>query len=261
MATFVGNHVTLELTDTMEAAGARTIIMHELTHALYDVAARAKHQALIGQFAASAEPRAQSYYQLLNEGLATGLQFMLLRRAGLSDKDGYRHDYIPRMGRAASPLLEQALSDPRATLFSGFAERYLRAAAEEMKEEAKSPKFALMALALAKVGKAGMDAAEQAFRTEFPAISGAGFDDRQKFPELNLVTLVPYSELSAVSENWPEVEEIAKEQRGFALVAPRGSKGLTFLVAGRDEADVVETLRKLAAAASMPDRGVVVSLK
>ena len=54
--------------------------------------------------------------------------------------------------------------------------------------------------------------------------------------------------------------QLAQENRAFAYVAPRGSKGRTFIFAGRDGAAVAEIVRALAAAASMPEQGVVVKL-
>ena len=259
-ATFVRNHVVLELTDTMKPEAAQTIIMHEMTHALYDLAPRARHQQLIRDFAAAGEPRALSYYTLLNEGLATGLQLMLLRQASQNDEDAYRHPYIPRIGRAASPLIERTLQDEKATLFNGFVEPYLRAGAAEMKAEAGSPKFVLSSVALTKIGDADLSAASQAFDAEMATIGRVGFADREQFPAINLAMLVTYTDLDKIISTWPEMTQLAKENRAFAYVAPRGSKGRSFIFAGRDGAAVAEIVRALAAAPSMPERGVVVKL-
>jgi hypothetical protein len=80
------------------------------------------------------------------------------------------------------------------------------------------------------------------------------------FAEVNLALLVAYAELGGVSANWPEVAEMARQHRAFAFVAPRGRKGRVFVLAGRDAGAATEIVHLLAGAASMPERGLVVSL-
>lgn len=64
-ATYVGNHLLLEVTDKMKPEGAVAIVMHELTHALYELAPLRRHQQLIRDFAAASQPQSQALYALL----------------------------------------------------------------------------------------------------------------------------------------------------------------------------------------------------
>ncbi|MCU1325372.1 MAG: hypothetical protein JWN34_742 [Bryobacterales bacterium] len=242
-AAFVRNQMVVELTDDMQAEGLVSIVLHEMTHALYELAPAAKQRAFIEEFVRAPDPQSQPLYTILNEGLATAIQINELKRHGQSDDDPYHHPFIPRVGQAAAPVVEAAMNQGK-TVFQGFASRYLKAAGEALGAELESPRF-VMTTAI--VADFGLSASAKIFRAEFPMLSSADFSDRTRYRELNMAFLVTYDKLNAVGENWPEVAGMAKEHRGFAFTAPRNAKGRIYVVAGRDEATVSELIVKLAA--------------
>jgi hypothetical protein len=262
IATFVGNHLLLELIDAMEKPkDAIPVFMHELTHALYELAPLSLHQKLIGDFAAASEPQSQALYTILNEGIATGVQLTLLNAdgdaAGQSDQDAYRHPFIPRIGRAVSAPLRAALENGP-TLFHGFLESYLRACAIELKEEMASPRFILLSAILFPIGE--LDAAEKAYHSYLTPIWSASPEDRGRFPEVNIVFLITYDKLDAIAGNWDEIVPLSQRHRGFAFSAPRNSKGRIYVLAGRDDMTVAEVVKHLAAIRTGTGDGLVLSV-
>jgi hypothetical protein len=256
-ATFVRNHLFLEVTDKMKPEEAVAIVMHELTHALYERAPLRRHQQLIRDFANARPPQSQALYALLNEGIATGVQFVMLRHAGKGDQDAYRHAFIPRIGRAVSEPLERAFVDG-STLFSGFLETYLRVGAAEFKEELASPRFMLSSVALAQIGD--LDEAAKAYRSHFPTISWGDFADRERYLEINLAIMITYDKLDAIAGNWEDILPLSRRHRGFAFSTPRKSKGRVYVLAGRDDNVVAEVVRRLAAMRTGSGDGLVLSV-
>jgi hypothetical protein len=255
--TFIRNHALIELTDKMKPEEAVTIAMHELTHALYELAPLDRHRQLINGFANASQPQSQALYTLLNEGLATGVQFAMLRHTGRSDEDAYRHPFIPYIGRAVSGPLERALEDGP-TLFNGFLESYLHIAAAEFKDELESPKFILSAVALAEIGKLGE--AAKAFRSHFATITWGDFADRALYPEMNLAILITYDKLAALAGDLEDAVSISQHHLGFAFSSPRNGKGRTYVLAGRDDNTVAEVVRRLAAMKTAAPKGLILSV-
>jgi hypothetical protein len=257
-ATFVGNHLLLELIDSMKKPNdAIPVLIHELTHALYELAPLRLHQKLIRDFAAASEPHAQALYAILNEGIATGVQRNLLDAAEQNDQDVYRHPFIPRIASAVSAPLRGALENGP-TLFHGFLESYLRACPIELKDELASPRFILLSAILFRIGE--LDEAEKAYHSDLAPISSASPDDRGRFPEVNIVFLITYDKLDAIAGNWNEIVPLSQRHRGFAFSSPRNNKGRTYVLAGRDDMTVAEVVKRLAAIRTGTGDGLVLSV-
>src|SRR5258708_11902790 len=65
IATVVGNHLLVELIDSMKKpTDSIPVLMHELTHALYELAPLRLHQKLVHDFAAASEPQSQALYAI-----------------------------------------------------------------------------------------------------------------------------------------------------------------------------------------------------
>jgi hypothetical protein len=255
IATPVGNHLILEVTDAARPKEALPLVMHELTHVLYDLAPLRLHQKLINDFVASSEPQSQALYAILNEGIATGVQIHLLHDSK-SGEDEYRDPFIPRIGRAVAPALGQALENGP-TLFHGFLETYLQASAAEMKEELASPRFILISAIRITVGN--LVEAEQACNTYLKTYWTASFDQRARYPEVNLLVLLPYAHLDAVSDNWPEIIPLSKAHRGYVFSAPRNTKAHWYVLAGQDDATIAELVKRLAAIRTKAPEGLILT--
>lgn len=257
-ATFARNHMVVEMTDEMKPEGTVSIILHEMTHALYELAPVAKQRKLIGDFAGSSVPAAQALYAIMNEGLATAVQLDAMARAGQQDDDPYHHPFIPRIGKANAAPLAEAMKRG-ATLFSGYVDTYLKASETELGPELKSPRFLMTSGIVAEFGD--MKTALAAFRENFPMLSAASFSDRLTFPELNMAYLLPYDKLGVVEQAWPMISAMAKEHRGLVFTGPRGNKGRVYVVAGRDEATVAELVQKLGAIRTSTGEGLVLTVE
>ncbi len=259
IATFVGNHLLVELIDIMKnPKDAIPVLMHELTHALYETAPLPLHQKLIRDFATSSEPQAQALYAILNEGIATAVQFTLLDSAAeQNDQDTYRHPFIPRIGRAVSAPLREALENGP-TLFHGFLESYLRVCPIELKEELASPRFILLSTILFPIGE--LDEAGKAYHSYITPIWSASPENRGRFPEVNIVFLITYDKLDAIAGNWDEIVPLSQQHRGFAFSSPRNNKGRTYVLAGRDDMTVAEVVKRLAAIRTRTADGLVLSV-
>jgi hypothetical protein len=257
-ATFVGNHLLLELIDAMKKPNdAIPVLIHELTHALYELAPLRLHQKLIRDFVAASEPQAQALYAILNEGIATGVQLTRLNEAGQTDQDAYRHPFIPRIGHAVSAPLRGALENGL-TLFHGFLESYLRTCPIELKDELASPRFILLSAILFRIGE--LDEAEKAYHSDLAPISSASPEDRGRFPQVNIVFLITYDKLDAIAGNWDEIVPLSQRHRGFAFSSPRNNKGRTYVLAGRDDRTVAEVVKRLAAIRTGTVDGLVLSV-
>src|SRR5258708_4633838 len=233
IATFVGNHLLVELIDTMKnPKDAIPVLMHELTHALYETAPLPLHQKLIRDFATSSEPQAQALYAILNEGIATAVQLTLLDSAAeQNDQDTYRHPFIPRIGRAVSAPLREALENGP-TLFHGFLESYLRVCPIELKEELASPRFILLSTILFPIGE--LDEAGKAYHSYITPIWSASPENRGRFPEVNIVFLITYDKLDAIAGNWDEIVPLSQQHRGLAFSEPRNNKRCTHVLSRPD---------------------------
>src|SRR5437763_17197360 len=73
------------------------------------------------------------------------------------------------------------------------------------------------------------------------------FAERNRFPEVNLLVLITYNMLDAISDNWSEIIPLSQAHRGFAFAAPRNTKGHWYVLAGRDDATVADVVKRLAA--------------
>jgi hypothetical protein len=259
LATPVGNHVLLEVTDDIQGHEkfVRAIILHEMTHTFFDAAPQSLHRELIRAFLETPEPQAQALYSLLNEGVATAVQCIALADPAVSDKDLYRHPYIPRIGFAAVVPLRDALQHGP-TLYHGFLPLYLKAAAAELKEEIASPRFILTSAILAPIGSP--DKAEEAYHSGFATTYSASFGDRDRYKEMNLVILITYDKLDAIEGNWDEIVPLSKQHRAFAFTAPRNQKGRVYVIAGRDDKAVAEAVSKLAAIRTGTKDGLILSV-
>ena len=259
LATPVGNHLLLEVTDDIQGHEkfARAIVLHEMTHTFFDAAPQTLHRELIRAFVENPGPQSQALYSLLNEGLATAVQWIVLADPTVADKDLYRHPFIPRIGRAASVPLRHALENGP-TLYHGFLPLYLKAAAAELKEEIASPRFILTSAIVAPMGS--LEKAEAAYHADFATTYSASFGDRDRFNEMNLVILITYDKLDAIEGNWDDIVPLSKAHRAFAFTAPRNQKGRVYVIAGRDDQSVAEVVSKLAAIRGVTNEGLILSV-
>jgi hypothetical protein len=253
----VWTHFFIEVTDDATPDWITSIAIHELTHTFYDRAPAEKHLGLMKEFVDSKEPHAQGFYTFLNEGLATAVQGLLGEQRGEKDDDPYHHPYIPRLGRAAMPLLKEALAK-RSTLFSGFAEQYLRAGAEELKQDVTNPKFILSSVALFSTEKT--DKAKAVYLEALPPWASAGPEDWKQFSELNAVFFHTYDELEHYVRQIPELGPLQRH-RGFAYSTPHGKKGRALFLAGRDAEALIDVVKRLAAVPSLPAEGLIFSIE
>jgi len=116
--TAVLNQFCLEVTHRIKAEDLGWIVVHELTHSLYEQAPQDRKDALMRQFVESGDPSAQPFYLYLNEAMATAVEMLLVERNGKTLDDPYTDLYIPRLGKAVLPLLRTALEKHK-TLYDG----------------------------------------------------------------------------------------------------------------------------------------------
>jgi hypothetical protein len=117
IATFVGNHLLVELTDAMKPDDAIPIMMHELlTHALYELAPLRLHQELIRNFVAASEPQSEALYGILNEGIATGCKLL----SGAALKKRTRTSIATLSSRGSDALCLSSLRRPWKTVLLCF---------------------------------------------------------------------------------------------------------------------------------------------
>ena len=257
-ATPISNHVFMEVTSIDDKAVAvASVMLHELTHYFYDNAAMRKHLALMQQFVQSRDSEASSLYALLNEAIAVAVQ-AILGGTSKSTEDGYRDPFIPRAGRATTPVLKESLAKG-ATLFQpGFVEAYIREVNRELGGDRRDPRFVLKSAAVVLSGKGR--AGYEVFLQEFAPVSYSNGDEWQRFPNENLVFIMGYDEWQSLPESFPELP-LHTNKRGFAYV-DAGNGGRTICVlAGKDSEAIVEVVKALAKIKSLPTTGVVLLIE
>ena len=246
-ASLVRNHIPLELGPKMTARDATWVALHEITHATFESAPEAKHLRLQQEFLSSSYGPAM--YAYLNEALATGMQLVLYKRLGLADTDPYNNPYIPRLARAAMPLLDAAIS-AGTSVFDGFAAPYQKAALVQLGEDGASAAFLFSGVAIV----SSDEATKQAFVAAFRPIGWVGGEeDLRRFPEMQSARLLLYPEIpsTATIENLPEL----RKRKSFAYNLGSGAK-VQLIVAGATAEDIRDAVGRLARAKSLP-AGVV----
>ena len=257
-ATAVRNHVLIEITDDMKPEAAASIALHELTHALYDSAPQADHLKLMGQFAATKHPTTPALYGLVNEAIATGIQLLLYERQGVDDKDAYRHPYIPRVGRSTMPLLKRAIGQ-RATMLDEFVPAYIEAAEKELKSEIAAPRFQLLTAGVLASVK-NKTASDSFFETFRPVGACSSEEELERYDMLSAVRLLTYDEQDPHLNAVPDLSELSKN-RGFAYrLPPAAAKRPTYILAGRDTADLVDVVKEFARISDTRGEGLLLKL-
>jgi hypothetical protein len=264
--TVVRNHFFMELvpSDVGNAAQDRAakmvagVAIHELTHALYDSAPLAMHEAVMRQFVMASDPGGPSMYAFLNEAIATAVTELAMSLSNEREPDDeYRHPYIPRLGRAAAAPLKTALTAGR-TMADGFVDDYIRAARGELGEEADSLAFRFAAVAI--VASDSMRPAVTAFREAVTPSYGA--DSRsswERFGELSAALLLDYDEVRELADRIPDLASLVK-RRGFAFLMPYKTRSSVLVIAGRDAAAAADVIEQLQPSGPLPEPGVVVTV-
>ena len=259
-ATQFGNHFVVEIVDAATADGIVSVATHELTHYIYDRAPADKHLALIEEFVKSAAPSSAGLYTYLNEAVAIAAQGLHAdKRDELDADDSYRHPYIAPLGAVTIALVRNAVAD-KATLFDGFASRYIAAGTAALKEKLVQPQFVL-----AQVGLLLPDDSDEIraayFQKMFPQGSAQFRDEREfdTFPDLNVVRFSRYDVLGLLDKSFPGLAAL-RDHRGFAYAVPRGQRARTYLLAGRDTEAIIDVITKLAGMEALPSEGLLFSL-
>ncbi len=259
-ATQFANHFVVEIVDAATADGIVSVAAHELTHYIYDRAPEDKHLALVEEFVKSAAPSSAGLYTYLNEAVAIAGQGLRAdTRDEVDDDDAYRHPYIAPLGAATMALVRNAVAG-KATLFDGFAARYIAAGTAALKEKLVQPQFVL-----AQVGLLLPDDSDVIrtayFQKMFPYASAQFRDERElaTFPDLNVVRFSRYDALGSLDASFPGLA-VLQSHRGFAYAVPRGERARTYLLAGRDTEAIVDVITKLAGMDALPSDGLLFSL-
>jgi len=238
------------------------VSMHELTHYLYEAAPAGKHLALMQQFVQTDVPSASALYALLNEALAVSVQgivaeFRPKSHEGTSDDDGYRHPFIPRLGRSTVSVLTTSLANGSTLSEPGFSKAYVREAIRELGADVTNPKFFLTAAAILPTDKAS--GAYEVFLQEFQPVSFIRSDQFRLFPHLNLVFLVAYDVLGGLSSSYPALASRA-DKRGFAYMDSRDGKASVCILAGADADAIADVVREFAKLKSVTSSGFVLAI-
>lgn len=272
-ATVFENHFVVEITATDKASDTIWKALHELTHAYFDAAPEATHQAIMKQFVD--EPGGAPFYTYFNEALATAVQRMVIEqsarrtqqgadgasapKAGAAEEDdgGYRHPYIPRLARALEPVLRHALAGG-SIVTDGFVADYIRAGRAELGSEATSPRFVFGSVALFanEPRYAAREAARNAFNVWF---SVGSIESWRRFGETSAIFINDYDEVKGFSEQIPDLEARMKH-RGFAYVTPYRTQSRVLVLAGRDNITLLELIERVAALPSVPAEGVFLTI-
>src|SRR5260370_38521199 len=120
-----------------------------------------------------------------------------------SDDGGYRHPFIPRLGRSTLPVLKESLEKGHTLYQPEFTKAYINEANRELGEDDTNPKFFLTSTAILPTDKAYP--AYELFLKEFQPVSFIKSDQWRLFPYLNLIFLVGYDELGAFSTSFPDL--------------------------------------------------------
>ncbi len=262
-ATVMENHVLTELTEDEKVGGVRMpLLIHELTHHLYDFAGEADHLRLIERFAARPEAYSMAAYSLLNEGLACGIQLMVEKRMRpaaefgefvATDENIYFDPFIARAGRALLPVMERWVAEGRTVFDDEFVEAYLRAFGREMGPLVASPRLILSSRVQIHGPKG--KAASHEFRQLVRGISTQEeWKDLRAAKDLGGVVFLTKGEMGLVRRNGgvvpgtvvKAVTEAARGRGTFVYGWRRTAKAMVFFVYGEDEARLLEAVRAFA---------------
>lgn len=232
-ATAVSNHFCGELTRQFHPDDAGWVVVHEFTHSLYERAPQDRKDALMRQFVESGDASAHPFYMYLNEAMATAVELLLVERNGKTLEGGYTDAYIPRLGKAALPLVRAALAK-RKTLYDGFTERYLASARAALGDEADELQFRFSCVALL-----GDDDVRSAFLQRLPVHYFVTTDnDWSRFARLDGMRMLRYEQVQVDGDDAREVRPLMKH-RGFVYIR-RKQEHMEVLMLGRDNAAVEE---------------------
>jgi hypothetical protein len=231
--TAIGNHFAVELMHKVKGSEAGWLAVHEFTHSMYQLAPRPRKDALMRQFAEAGDPSGQAFYMYLNETLATAVQILQAERQRQTLDEPYTDPYIPRLAKAALPILRARLAE-RKTLYDGFARPYLAAARAEMGDDADRLPFRFSVVAL--VSGAGLTFPEGQ-RVQYTV----GKDALSLYPKLNGLLMARYDQIHFDGDT--EMQEAMAKHRGFVAVRQE-HEHMTAFVLGRDDATVAELDKK-----------------
>jgi hypothetical protein len=261
-ATYASNHVVLEVGNAANTKGLVTIVLHELTHYLYDGSPQTRLVELANRFVQTGAPQGSAFHALMNEALATAVQLLAAEQLGVVQRrnrdegDLYRHAWITRAARGAVRVLETSLGNG-ATLYDGFVEAYVRETTRELGDEVNRPSFVLSAVAILPTEHAG--AASTLLQQELQPVNGAATDEWRQYPRLDLVFLMTNDLLKAFAESYPEVVAFG-ERRGFAYKSQRPGGGGVFILSGRDGSALVEVARAFAGLPTISSSGLLLTI-
>jgi hypothetical protein len=267
--TVVANHFFMEFVppdpgkpDSVHASEmVVSVALHELTHALYGSAPLETHLALMRQFVEASDRSGPSMYAFLNEAIATGVQEMagdLARKDGSADAGtGYRHAYIPRLGRAAVAPLKAAFAGGH-TMLDGFAGDYVRGGRMALGADADTLAFTFSAVALL----AG-DPMQPAVRAFIDAVGStytvSSVPEWRRAGDLNAVFLLDYDDVRQFADQIPNLASLMTH-RGFAFITPYKTRGHVLVLSGREAAAVIDVVKQLRPQEALPKDGVVVTV-
>lgn len=268
-ATYIANHLVIEVTSATQVRGLAEVVAHETTHYLYDSASPESLIALMEPFARIGTPQAAAFYALENEALATAVQLAAGARlegaaamAARDNQETYRHGMIPRAAQGAWRALEAAVGDDasaRTTLRAGFTESYIREATREFGADAERPSFVLTSLALLPTERAGR--ATAVFEQEIQPLNVAATNEWQQFSQVPLVFLIGHDQLrEAFGKTYPDVPALANGVRGFAYRGLREKNASVFILSGTDEQALIDVVRAFARQPSLKSSGLLLTI-
>ncbi len=260
-ATPMEAHVFIEYLPNDTTTDGAWKTLHELVHILYDNGPLRHHQGLVEQFLEAEQAHSMAHYVLLNEAIATASQLIAFERLGVEIDDFYSDPFVPRIARSTEPLLRAALAEG-STLYSGFAEQYMRAADAELDDEVRTPQYMLLGVSL--FGAERHPDAAEAYLELIPPRSFATPDESDEaldeFPEVNVVRLLTHGELGSETELFP-ADSSDTRRRGFVYSPPPTSKKRVYLISGKSEEDLVEAVRNFAELNDVTHSGFLLTLE
>jgi hypothetical protein len=264
-ATAILNHLPVEaVTAASDPADIVEVVVHEITHYLYDYIPPGKHLALVNEFVDSGAPAVAGIYSYLHEAMAISAQGLYrdgFENSGSRTDDAgdteYKHPYIPRLADVALPLVRAAVARNE-HLVGGFAQSYIAGALSTLGGRRNELPFVFAQAVLVTPG--GKREFADAFqRTLFP-VGSVRFTDLSKaaaFPDANLVQFSAYGELSGTE---PQIVQLRNTRRGFAFATPRGRGGYLLTVAGRSDEDIRAVIEKLGDVDAFVGPGLLVGI-
>jgi hypothetical protein len=261
-ATQIGSHLVVEMVDSVEPAAIVSVALHELTHYMYDHAARERHFALVDEFMRLDTPASTGLYTYLNEAVASAAQGVLARRQGEhEDADkAYNHPYIAPLAAATVPILDDALRRG-STLFAGFAAPYAAAGAAALGARVTQPRFVLSQAAIvASDTDEDQRLADTYLSTMYPQASVRLPDESllTMYPELNVIRFVRGDGIATIGLAAERDRLIA--HRAFAYALRRGRKGWTCVLGGRDAAAIKDAIGKLGDLPELTSEGLLFTI-